>query len=60
MKCEKITCCSIVVLVSSYKSKNGVNLGWHSLWFLAIGVGEIGTILAQSEVFETKYIEFLY
>ena len=48
------------VSVSSYKSKNRVILGWSRLWFLAIKAVEIRVILGQSEVFETKYIEFLY
>ena len=59
-KCEKITERLFnKVSVSSYKSKNGVVLGWSRLLFLAIRVIEIGAILGQSEEFETKYIEFL-
>ena len=61
MKCEKINERSFNnSSVSSYKSKNRVIMCWSSFQFLAIRVGEIGAILAFSETFETKYIEFLY
>ena len=61
MRCEKITKRSLdKVSVSSYNNKNGVVLEQPRLRFLTIRVGEVGTILAQSEAFETKYTEFFY
>ena len=45
MKCEKINEMSFNKLsVSSYKSKNGIVMGWSRFQFLAIRVGEIGAI----------------
>ena len=61
MKCEKITERFLKKgLVSSYKSKNVVTLGWPRFQFLAIMEGENVAVLRQSDAFETKYFEFLY
>ena len=45
------------VSVSRSNSKNGIVLRWFR--FRAIRIGLIGKVLAQSDTFETKCIEFL-
>ena len=61
MKCEKINEMSFNELsVSSYKSKNGIVMGWSRFQFLAIRVGEIGAIQCNLWHLKKKYVEFLY